>query len=214
MSISLHPKASNTDYRSGGNRLTCIPPQIKNLKNLQELDISVNKLQYLPAEMLQMQPLILHTNANPFLRNESPTFSPLETRVGVSNPEFAGDSVVPALREYCLRVLLHKADGSDHTNLEARYGSSQEVSVWNLSEAARQVLNDCLPGSVSVAPRTKRLKLDDGYEEETRLGMGVCPSPYHEETSYFVEPTEARRFLSVLPLPLMFHCSRSDTLGR
>jgi len=64
--------------------------------------------------------------------------------------------------------------------------------VWKLSEATRQVLNDCIPGSVSVGSRGKRQRLDDGYEEETRLGMGICPSPYHEETSYFVEPVEVR----------------------
>ncbi|KAF9785250.1 hypothetical protein BJ322DRAFT_820664 [Thelephora terrestris] len=174
------------------NKLTHIPPQIKDLKNLQELDVSVNKLQYLPAELLQMQLFALNINVNPFLRNGSPVFLPLETRVGVSGPELAGESVTPTLRECCFRVLLRKVDGSDHTNLEAKYGSSQEVSVWKLSEAVRQVLNDCIPGSVSVGPRTKRQKLDEGYEEETRLGMGVCPSPHHEETSYFVEPVEVR----------------------
>lgn len=188
-----HFNIPGTNYFPGSNQLTCIPPQIKNLKNLRELDVSVNKLQYLPAEMLQMQLFALNININLFLRNESPTFAPLETRVGISNPELAGDSVVPTLRECCFRVLLRKADGSDHTNLEAIYGSSQEVSVWNLSEAVRQVLNDCLPGSVSVGPRNKRQKMDDGYEGETRLGMGICPSPHHEETSYFVDPIEVRR---------------------
>lgn len=175
-----------------------MPPQIKNLKNLQELDVSVNKLQYLPAEMLQMQLFTLNININSFLTNESPTFTPLETRVGLSKPDLSGDSVVPTLRECCFRVLLRKADGSDHTNLEAQYGSSQEVSVWNLSDAVRHVLNDCLPGSVSVGPRIKRQKLDDGYEEGTRLGMGVCPSPHHEETSYFVEPVEVRHLVDAL----------------
>jgi hypothetical protein len=186
------------NFGLGSNKLTHIPPQIKNLKNLQELDVSVNKLQYLPAEMLQMQLLVLNLNVNPFLRNESPTFIPLETRVGVSKPELAGKLVAPTLRECCFRVLLRKADGSDCTNLESKYGSSQEVSVWNLSDAVRQVLNDCIPGSVSVGPRSKRQKLDDGYEEETRLGMGVCPSPYHEETSCFVEPVEVCFFAGAL----------------
>lgn len=139
-----------------------------------------------------MQLFTLNINVNPFLRNTSPTFLPLETRVGISKPELAGESVIPSLKECCFRVLLRKADGSDLTNLEAKYGSSQDVSVWNLSEAARQALNDCIPGSVSVGPRNKRQRLDDGCEEETRAGMGVCPSPHHEETSYFVEPVEVR----------------------
>ena len=182
-----------TNYGLGSNKLAHIPPQVKELKNLQELDVSVNKLQYLPAEMLQIQLTALNINVNPFLKNTSPVFSPLETRVGISELEIAGGSVVSSLREYCLRVLLRKADGSSHTNLEAKYGSSQEVSVWNLSEAVRQVLNDCIPGSVSVGLRNKRQKLDDGYEEETRAGMGVCPSPHHEETPYFVEPVEVCR---------------------
>lgn len=212
--ISSHPKVPGTDYSSGSNKLTCLPLQIKNLKNLQELDVSVNKLQYLPAEMLQMQLRVLNTNANPFLQNESPTFAPLETRVGVSGPLLAGDSVAPTLRECCFRVLLRKVDGSDHTNLEAEYGSPQEVSVWNLSEPVRHVLNDCLPGSVSVGPRAKRQKLDDGYEDEERLGMGVCPSPHHEVASYFVEPVEVRCFVGALGPPLIFHRFRSDTLGR
>ena len=154
--------------------------------------MSVNKLQHLPAEMLQMQLFALNINVNPFLRNTSPIFAPLETRVGISEPEIVGESPVPSLRECCFRVLLHKADGSNHTNLEAKYGSSQEVSIWNLSEAVRRVLNDCIPDSVSVGSRGKRQKLDEGYEEETRLGMGVCPSPHHEEASYFVEPAEVR----------------------
>ena len=139
-----------------------------------------------------MQLFVINVNVNQFLHNESPTLTPSETRVGVSEPKLVGKSVIPTLRECCFRVLLRKADGSDHTNLEAKYGSSQEVSVWNLSEGVRQVLNDCIPGSVSVGPRTKRQKLDDGYEDETRLGMGVCPSPHHEERSYFVEPIEVR----------------------
>jgi Leucine-rich repeat (LRR) protein len=180
----------NTDHGLGSNKLTHIPPQIKDLKNLQELDVSVNKLQYLPAEMLRMQLIALNINANPFLPNTSPTFAPLETRVGVSKPELAGGSTIPSLRECCFRILLRKADESNHTNLEAKYGSSQDMSVWNLSEAVRQVLNDCIPGSVSVGPRNKRQKLDDGYEEETRLGMSVCQSPHHEEVSYFVEHAE------------------------
>ena len=145
-----------------------------------------------------MQLFALNINVNPFLRNESPTFAPLETRVGISEPELASDSVVPTLRECCFRVLLRKTDESDLTNLEAKYGSSQEVSVWNLSEEVRHVLNDCLPGSVSVGPRAKRKKLDDGYEEETRLGMGICPSPHHGETSYFVEPVEVRHIMGAL----------------
>lgn len=158
----------------------------------------MNKLQYLPAEMLEMQLFALNINVNPFRRIESPTFLPLDSRVGVSEPELAGRSVTPTLKECCFRVLLSKADGLDTSNLEAKYGSSQEVSVWNLSDVVRQVLNDCIPGSVSVGPRIKRLKLDDGYEDETRLGMGVCPSPHHEETSYFVEPVEVRRFAGVI----------------
>lgn len=182
-----------TNHSPGNNKLAHIPPQIKDLKNLQELDVSVNKLKYLPAEMLQMQLFSLNVNANPFPRNASPTFAPLETRVGVSETELAGESTLPSLKECCFRVLLRKADGSDLTNLEAKYGSSQEVSVWRLSEAARQVLNDCIPGSVSVGSRGKRQRLDDGYEEEMRSGMGICPSPHHEETSYFVDPVEVGR---------------------
>ena len=188
-----HTVIRGTNYGSGSNKLAHIPPQIKDLVNLQELDVSVNKLQYLPAEMLRMQLFALNINVNPFLPNTSPTFAPLETRVGVSEVEIAGPSAVPSLKECCFRVLLGKADGSNHTNLEAKYGSAQEVSIWNLSEAVRQVLSDCIPGSVSVGLRGKRQRMDDGYEEETRSGMGVCPSPHHEETSYFVEPVEVRR---------------------
>jgi len=193
VSIIPHRARQDANYRLGSNKLTHIPSQIKDLKNLRELDLSVNKLQYLPAEMLQVQLIALNINVNSFLPNPSPTFAPLETRVGVSKPELAGGSTVPSLRECCFRVLLGRVDGSDHTNLEAKYGSSQEVSVWNLSEAVRQVLNDCVPGSVSVGSRGKRQRLDDGYEDETRLGMGVCPSPHHEERSYFVEPVEVCR---------------------
>lgn len=194
MSVIPHKAIRDANLDPGSNKLSHIPSQIKDLKNLRELDVSVNKLQYLPAEMLEMQLIALNINVNPFLPNPSPTFSPLETRVGVSKPEVAGESVIPSLRESCFRVLLRKADGSDHTNLEARYGSSQEVSIWNLSEAVRQVLSDCVPGSVSVGSRSKRQRLDDGYEDETRLGMGVCPSPHHEETSYFVEHVEVCHF--------------------
>jgi len=177
--------------------------------------VSLNKLQHLPAEMLQMQLFALNINANAFLRNTSPTFAPLATRVGISKPELASESSIPSLRECCFRVLLRKADGSDLTNLETKYGSSQEVSIWNLSEEARRVLNDCIPGSVSVGSRNKRQRLDDGYEEETGLGMGVCPSPHHEETSYFVEsvevcPSARCTFWHILTL----HRSRSGILGR
>ena len=215
MSVTPRKAKQDTNWGSGSNKLTHIPSQIKDLRNLRELDVSVNKLQYLPAEMLQMQLIALNINVNPFLPNPSPTFSPLETRVGFSKPEIAGESVVPSLREYCFRVLLRKADGSDHTNLEAKYGSSQEVSVWNLSEAVRQVLSDCVPGSVSVGSRSKRQRLEDGYEDETRTGMGICPSPHHEETPYFVEPVEVCRPAGcVLRFMLTLSYSRFGTHGR
>ena len=177
--------------------------------------MSVNKLQYLPAEMLQMQLLTLNINVNRFLPNISPTFVPLAARVGISKSELAGKFVVPSLKECCFRVLLRKTDESDLTNLETKYGSSQEVSIWNLSEAVRRVLNDCVPGSVSVGSRSKRQRLEDGCEEEPGLGMGVCPSPHHEETSYFVEPVEVRHSARcALWRILTLHRSRSGILGR
>ena len=103
--FSLASRNSRTQYCSGSNKPTHMPPRIKDLTNLQELDVSVNKLQCIPAEMLQMQLFPLNINVNPFLRNTSLIFIPLATRVGISKLELADKSVVPSLSERCSRVL-------------------------------------------------------------------------------------------------------------
>jgi hypothetical protein len=121
----VHPLTSRL---SGGNNLTYIPPGIAELCNLRELNLSMNKLTYLPSEMLDMRLSILTISQNRFPPPPPPSAPPpasadetprarsallpgllgdspaLATPPAVSEATVLHD--VPPLSELCLRVLL------------------------------------------------------------------------------------------------------------
>jgi hypothetical protein len=55
----------------GQNHLTYIPPEITSLRNLRDLNIAGNRLEYLPAEMLNMSLTQLQVFPNPFMEPPS-----------------------------------------------------------------------------------------------------------------------------------------------
>ncbi|KAL4250506.1 hypothetical protein ABKN59_006975 [Abortiporus biennis] len=99
-----------------GNSLKFVPPQISKLVHLRELNVSLNKLTYLPAELMSMKLDRLAIAGNPWMKpppSASPTPSkdklpppslpPTQTRQAVS--ETTVHFTVPALSELCFRVL-------------------------------------------------------------------------------------------------------------
>ena len=110
--LSTHADAQRSARApTGSNDLTSIPPQIAQLKALQELNLAQNKLRWLPAEMLNMRLIKLTVSGNPWLsppplppQRNLPTSEGAERRRPVSDT--IARFVVPPLSEICLRILL------------------------------------------------------------------------------------------------------------
>lgn len=94
-----------------------MPSQVARLTNLRELSIPFNRLRWLPAEMLGMQPMTLTATSNEWVQppaspdsmeNAKPSAQsrrahnePTRTHVAPTTVQFA----IPPLTEYCLRTL-------------------------------------------------------------------------------------------------------------
>ncbi|KAG6824786.1 hypothetical protein H0H92_005826 [Tricholoma furcatifolium] len=202
------------------NNLTRIPPEIANLKGLKELSIGQNRIQYLPAEILQLTLNSLTVFPNPF--HEPPPssdpkylgsstisrrnlFSTIQDRRQVSKTD-QKTGKVPALMELLARILLSPAEGSD-TVLEKFYelplpeGEPQEHSSSNkiyfpdpLPPHFRKILDACLPGSVYLEEDPDSPTAETRYTAES-TGIGSCPSPLHQRFGtprLFIQHAEER----------------------
>lgn len=189
----------------GGNQLTELPPLISQLRNLRELNIANNLLEFLPFEIMSLQLTSLAVDPNPFKANPeadnlaAAPASALSTRhLGEVTRKY---KIVP-LTELALRVLLSPPEDvlaataalplskcqERKTVLEALYELPLDL---DLSPPIRDVLRACVPGSVAsplspnATPRSAPLAQNAEYSTtrpqrlRKRPCISVCPSPKH-----------------------------------
>lgn len=166
---------------TGGNQIRYIPPQIANLKNLQALVLSQNKLTYLPAEMLDMRLATLILTPNPWLKPPDTPPAPEARRTdGVEGPppetlsstsstttlmptsealrvvsETVHHFTIPQLMESCLRVLL-----SDYLPRDPLQPSSYDNIALGRRETVLEVLHT--------------LPLPEDYPQAVLRELGAC----------------------------------------
>jgi hypothetical protein len=178
----------------GQNHLTFIPPEITSLRNLRDLNIAGNRLEYLPAEMLNMSLTQLQVFPNPFL--EPPSAVTAATPRPVSSTKRYLPKIIP-LVEMAFRVLLSPlATSPEECVLEKYYDlpldecPSDSTSRFNVTSGKwqfpfpiplhlRAILSTCVPYSVDPEelPPMTPTSLDDPWFNVT--GIGHCPSPRH-----------------------------------
>lgn len=173
---------------TGQNNLTHVPPSIRYLTSLRELNLGGNQLRYLPSEiqLLPLQTVGLHPN--PFMPppassapspkaspstsiHKAPCFSPLETR-----------STLPSLAEYALRVLLSDASTSPMPTITSPSSSIHKKTILEtlveLPLSNRYRLNSnmvrILEASCSTNVRPGRSRDAMDY-----VRGSVCPSKKH-----------------------------------
>ena len=141
-------------FIAGGNMLTEIPPIICKLRKLQELQISNNRLRYLPAEIMKLKLTKLSVHPNPFMENPHKA----ESDGRWCDPTRRLFDVTP-LSEVCLRVLLAPStrgaqsltiETHSETVLEALYGEKYFplTSYYNISPEFQKIFESCVPKSV------------------------------------------------------------------
>ncbi|CAG8608992.1 11276_t:CDS:2 [Acaulospora colombiana] len=177
------------------NRLKFIPPAIGALKNLTELIIGGNEIEFLPSEIerLPLKQLGLHPNKwLPCPDAKDPhehMLSPLETFC-----------TVPPLAELCIRVLLSFPAGSQVTALESMPEPPSgvlpdEYIKYFSATCKKKSLVDApsLDASLMldpVSPRRRHEENDPQYD----LTYSVCPNREHGVgvRKTFIKPAEIR----------------------
>lgn len=178
----------------GGNLLTYIPPEICRLINLKELNISQNRLKYIPSEMQDMKLSKLQLNPNPFLNEPSFSRDILSHRrsmTRISYKESPANSSrtitvsplttflpgVPPLTEICYRKLLCSLKGDNSRTVLGEYYGVPLSDVWNVPENVRDVLTENVPGvfksnGIPSGPRK--------HGRRPSQGSGGCANPEHK----------------------------------
>lgn len=186
----------------GGNQLTYIPPEICRLINLRELNISQNRLPYIPSEMRDMKLSKLQLNPNPFLAE--PSFSRVPSasrdilsqrrsmtrifsqyRESVANfsraitvsPLTTFLPGVPPLTEICYRKLLCSLKDDNSRTVLNEYYEVPLSDVWNIPENVREVLTENVPGVFKpkgIHPKPRK------HGRRPSQGSGGCANPEHK----------------------------------
>lgn len=186
-----------------------MPSQVARLTNLRELSIPFNKLRWLPAEMLGMQPMTLTVTRNEWIHPSYPPNSlgsakppahtePTRTHVSPTTVHFA----VPPLTEFCLRALCtpvarveQQQQKGKGTVIELIY-TVPFTSTDRLPPHILRTLRACVPDAVakpaampSPSKRARRTlqptarRAHTPSPESTAIaeepGLSVCPSPVH-----------------------------------
>jgi hypothetical protein len=213
---------------TGGNNISYLPPEIRHLTNLRELNVSNNRLTYLPSEIVQMQLSQLYLHPNPFIPEPPPPtqeipLAPLPSQIApkeeiasarLARHRTAANALkgsrctvsnttstfhrVPPLTELCLRVLISPSltSSSSEPNLKSLYfypiSPDPPPDGYGISEPLRDILNACVPGSISE-PNTFKPTV----QKKTITGIGVCQAPKHvgkegDGTGMFVYHGEER----------------------
>lgn len=202
--------------------MTEIPPLISQLRNLRELNVSNNRLKYLPSEILSMKLTSLAVDPNPFIVNpNSISESGKERWVG---PVERIHRIMP-LAELAIRVLiapveedvLHSHSISEKINWRRTYKSRLEelydFPIQELPASIDALLAHCLPGSVpaqrrgadpSASPLTTPMTACSSTSRDKRSRsrpcISECTSPLHRllrpgeayQRPLFVEHAEER----------------------
>jgi hypothetical protein len=98
---------------SGNNKLEFIPPQVSELRNLEVLNVALNRLQYLPAELVALPLKQLTVHPNPFIHDPSVVNTAEPRQSDLQRTDFVGPLTikfsVPSLAETVMRFLISPA---------------------------------------------------------------------------------------------------------
>src|ERR1700722_4922134 len=191
----------------GANQLTFLPPEIVRLTSLRELNVSSNKLQYLPSEMLSMRLTQLNLHPNPFsIRPPTLNTGTRQFDRSISPSIHPLPRVVPLI-ELCFRVLLSRYMSEEQeqrtkdnpgipelksTVLAARY--PLPLTGWRIPPPLEEVLDACAPGSIPISASSRCIDYHSRLADDHGItGLGVCPSPQHgAHKEVFVRHAEER----------------------
>ena len=194
--------------------MTTIPPQIATLRNLEQLNISNNKITHLPAEILDMKLPSLSLDMNPWLSPpDGAPRDPLTTSRIVSPTKV--HYTIPSLKEFIFRALFTTTQDSDGTTVLDSIGGSAAIPDFYPYHLWAE-LHRCDPRAIprrdlGLHPspsKRARMQRPDGDEfsflssrapqagrsdeSEETFGVGVCPNPSHETKKVFICPAEER----------------------
>lgn len=169
--------------------LTEIPPIICKLRNLQELQISNNRLKCLPAEIMKLKLTKLSVHPNPFIENPHKA----ESNGRWCDPTRRLFDITP-LTELCLRVLLAPfttgaqsltIETHSETVLEALYGDKcfPLTSHYNISPEFQNIFGSCVPKSVPSTLSTATTPDKLRRRSSGCTTICECPSTRHLEIS-------------------------------
>jgi len=182
--LVTHASTANSEcVLTGGNQLTYLPGEICRLRNLRELNISLNRLTFLPWEIRHMTLEKLQLYPNPFLPEPSRPFKPTRSgrtlssrrsitrlasmRKDAANAPSPADitvspvtipfPAVPPLTELCFRILLSPVgEGYDAATVIAEYYDVPLSDQWNIPPAIHRVLAESVPGLLRPRKRFSR----------------------------------------------------------
>ena len=109
------------DYFSGDNQLTYLPPAIGRLKQLRTLNLSNNRLTFLPSEILHLALTDLTLTSNRFIECPKDIAPHPERNTFISPIKLTVPDGIPPLTEICMRKLLTPPTALRLTPLEERY---------------------------------------------------------------------------------------------
>ena len=204
----------------GANQLTHLPPEIAHLTNLRELNVSNNRLQYLPSEMSTMTLHQLHLHPNPFFlpppfqqqqhssRSSLASSSNTITDRPVSLPSHPLPHTIP-LVELSFRALFSHyffpnpdpSSAEDNTPPEPNdtvLATTYPLPLegWDIPQPLKATLEICVPGSTDLrneeGPSVARPPAAAARTEPDIMGIGVCPSPRHHHRTVFARHAEER----------------------
>jgi hypothetical protein len=139
----------STYILTGNNKLTEIPPAIKNLTQLRELNLSQNSLAFLPPEINELRIQKLALFPNPFLLPPEISNPTSSRRLG---PLVHPHGPVQPLSELALRRLMlpyHLHDGAG-TSLKDLYALPINAEDWAIDDDTLGIMEHAVPGSSGI----------------------------------------------------------------
>jgi hypothetical protein len=181
-------------FAPGNNNLTALPPSIRHLRSLEELQLGGNRIQYLPSEIIKLPLKTIGLHPNRWLPCPLEESSKIPRLLGPLQSKF----VIPPLTEICVRILLSKPSsetpaGQPKTYLERHV--EMPLSQWELPPNYLAILEASVPSGQrqSVSPDA-----DGGWRKEHDAMLdarsSLCPNQQKHigVSSCFSEPAEVR----------------------